>query len=188
MGRMLWRGGLIVVAALLLAGAARGAHRDSHAASEIRSALSAAPAAVAAHAAVAAFGKDGKLTELRRGTNGWTCLTPDAGDPQPRPACFDANGLAFVEAYAAGRAPDPGKPGFSYMLQGGSAWSNTDPWATRLPAGEKDFIHIPPHIMILDARAANASGLPSGEAHPDTRRPFVLFGGTRYAMVIIPVR
>lgn len=50
------------------------------------------------------------------------------------------------------------------------------------------YIRIPPHVMILDARTANAPGLPSGQAKPDTRKPFVMFGGTLYAILIIPVR
>ncbi|MGB9146771.1 MAG: hypothetical protein WCC14_13175, partial [Acidobacteriaceae bacterium] len=62
------------------------------------------------------------------------------------------------------------------------------PAATKLPAGEKDYIHIPPHIMILDAKMANESGLPLHEEHPDTQQPFVMFGATPFAILIIPVR
>jgi len=159
---------------------------------QIRLALSAAPAAIAARATVASMEGGGQLRVLRGGDNGWTCVPPNPGgagaDPEPEPACFDANGLAFMEAFGAGRYPDANKPGFSYMLQGGSAWSNVDPAATKLPAGEKDYIHIPPHIMILDAKMANESGLPLHEEHPDTRQPFVMFGATPFAILIIPVR
>jgi hypothetical protein len=96
--------------------------------------------------------------------------------------------MAFLEALAANRSPDPTKPGYAYMLQGGSAWSNLDPDATHLPPGQKDYIHIPPHFMILSAKLANASGLPLHEAHPNTGHPFVMFGGTKYAILIIPVK
>lgn len=154
---------------------------------QIREALSAAPPAVAADASVVASDGKGHATVLRKGSNGWTCMMA-SGDPEPLPVCYDANGMAWRKAIMAGRAPDPDKPGFSYMLQGGSAWSNTDPNADKLPAGRKDHIHIPPHIMILSARVANASGLPSGQANPDTHEPFVMFGGTPYAIVIIPAR
>lgn len=74
------------------------------------------------------------------------------------------------------------------MLRGGSAWSNVDPSASRLPPGRKDYIHIPPHIMILDAKLANQSGLPLHQTDPDTHMPFVMFGGTKHAILIIPVR
>lgn len=152
----------------------------------VREALSAAPPAIAADATV--LGRDGKgdTIVLRQGRNGWTCLMT-VTDPVRLPVCYDANGMAWRKAIIAGHAPDPDKPGLSYMLKGGSAWSNTDPKADKLPPGMKTYIRIPPHVMILDARAANASGLPSGQASPDTRKPFVMFGGTQYAILIIPV-
>jgi len=65
------------------------------------------------------------------------------------------------------------------MLQRGWSWSNTDPAAKKLAPGQKDYIHIPPHIMILAARVADASGFPSGQADPDTSTPFVMFGARR---------
>jgi hypothetical protein len=155
---------------------------------EIAAALSAAPPSVAAHAAVIRNTRHGSWVVLRRGSNGWTCESPGGGDPAPRPVCLDANGLAFFRAFDAGRSPDPSKPGLSYMLKGGSAWSNTDPGANKLPAGRADYIHIPPHIMILDSKIANESGLPLHETDPDTHVPFVMFGGTKYAILIIPVK
>ncbi|HTV04582.1 MAG TPA: hypothetical protein VME86_04375 [Acidobacteriaceae bacterium] len=158
---------------------------------EIARALSAAPEDVAAHAAVARMDEHGRLTELRAGTNGWTCLPPD--DPahignKNFPACFDKYGLQWLEDFYAGRKPDPEHVGYSYMLQGGWSWSNTDPTARKLAPGQKDYIHIPPHVMILGARAAETSGFPSGQADPDTHAPFVMFGGTPFAILIIPVK
>lgn len=155
--------------------------------SQIREALSAAPPAIASGATVLGRDDKGGMIVLRHGHNGWTCLMT-ATDPVRLPVCYDANGMAWRKAIMAGRVPDPDKPGFSYMLEGGSAWSNTDPKADTLPPDMKTYIRIPPHVMILDARTANASGLPSGQATPDTRKPFVMFGGTKYAILIIPVR
>lgn len=181
--------GIVLLAAFGMV-AARGAEAQQNAEAQIRLALSAAPAAIAAHATVANM-EGGQLRVLRRGDNGWTCVPPNTGagaDPEPKPACFDANGLEFIESLEAGRYPDGNKPGLSYMLQGGSAWSNVDPGARKLPAGEKDYIHLPPHIMILDAKMANESGLPLQETHPDTQKPFVMFGATPFAILIVPVR
>ena len=175
---------MVILTVTLAATSVQSQQREA----QIRRALSAAPAAVAAHATVAVHSKRGEWIVLRHGDNGWTCIPASNGDPDPLPACFDANGLAFVEAFSAGRPPDPSKPGYSYMLQGGSAWSNLDPFADKLPKGAQDYIHIPPHIMILDAKIANESGLPLKEPHPDTHRPFVMFGGTKYAILIIPVQ
>jgi hypothetical protein len=158
---------------------------------EISQALSASPPSIAAHASVIVFGDHGRRNELRAGTNGWTCVTRDLhlhdDGIAHHPACFDKYGLEWIENYIAGREPNPDHVGYSYMLQGGSSWSNTDPKAAKLAPGQKEYIRMPPHIMILSAKVANASGLPSGQSDPDTDKPFVMFGGTSLAIVIIPV-
>src|SRR5262249_48848863 len=62
---------------------------------DIARALPAAPAGVASGAAVVRVGKDGSMTTLRPGTNGYTCLVMG-----PLPAmCADANSLEFMQAY-----------------------------------------------------------------------------------------
>jgi hypothetical protein len=155
---------------------------------EIELALSAAPAAVAGSAAVVRMDDHGVITRLRSGSNGWTCMATDPGTPISYPVCVDQAGLQWFEAVMAGRPPDPASVGYSYMLAGGSVWSATDPAAASLPAGETKPIMVPPHIMVMNAKLAADSGFPSGEAHPDTGKPFVLYGGTPWAILIIPVR
>jgi hypothetical protein len=158
---------------------------------EISQALSAAPASIAAQASVVVYGEQGRKKVLREGTNGWTCMTRDPNLPHDgiahHPSCFDKYGMEWIEDYLAGREPNPDHVGYSYMLQGGSSWSNTDPKAAKLAPGQKDYIRISSHIMILNARIADSSGFPSGEADPDTHKPFVMFGGTPFALLIIPV-
>lgn len=73
------------------------------------------------------------------------------------------------------------------MLQGGSSWSNVDVTAMQLPPGQKKYLTIPPHVMVMNAKIAQESGFPSGEVFPDTSKPFVMYGGTPYAIVIIPL-
>lgn len=174
------------MAAALLALPAMG-----QAKSAIAQALTAAPPGVAAHAAVVQMDAHGRVTRLRFGTNGWTCIPP--GDPtyggnKSFPACFDRYGLEWLEDFYAGRKPNPGHVGYSYMLRGGWSWSNVDPAAKALAPGQRNYIHIPSHIMILNAKVAQTSGFPSGQADPDTSEPFVMFGGTPFAILIIPVK
>jgi hypothetical protein len=158
---------------------------------EISQALSAAPVSIAAQASVIIYGDQGRKKVLREGTNGWTCMTRDPNLPHDgiahHPACFDKYGMEWIENYLAGHEPNPDHVGYSYMLQGGSSWSNTDPKAAKLEPGQRDYIRMPPHIMILNARMADSSGFPSSEADPDTHKPFVMFGGTPFALLIIPV-
>ncbi|MDE3188226.1 MAG: hypothetical protein KGM96_12005 [Acidobacteriota bacterium] len=127
------------------------------------------------------------MIELRQGNNGWTCLPRDEGTPLGQPLCLDKNGLQWYVAAMSGHAPDPNLAGYSYMLKGGSVWSNLDPSATKMQPGQKHFVLVPPHIMILNARIAKESGFPSGMADPNTHKPFVMFGDTPFAVLIIPV-
>jgi hypothetical protein len=178
--------------ALISVASPRAIGQSSNLKSEIARALSAAPTSVSAGATVDIADAKGHMTELRHGSNGWTCVIDDPAavqhDPiQHHPACFDKHGLEWMEAFAAGGVPNSDRAGYAYMLEGGSSWSNTDPSATKLAPGQKDYIRIPAHIMILNAKVANSSGFPSGQANPDTRKPFVMFGGTAYAILIIPV-
>jgi hypothetical protein len=178
--------GVVAAAAAILALPAMGQVKV-----EIAQALTAAPPGVAVSAAVVRMDAHGRTTSLRAGTNGWTCIPPD--DPahvgnRNFPSCFDKYGLEWIEGWFAGRKPNPEHVGHSYMLRGGWSWSNTDPSAKKLAPGQKDYIHIPPHIMILGTRAADNSGFPSGQVDPDTSRPFVMFGGTPFAILIIPVK
>ena len=152
----------------------------------IARAQSAAPADVANGAAVTLFDDKGQPTALRKGTNGWTCVPYDVGTPTRSPLCLNQGGLAWYSAALAGKEPDPNVVGYSYMLKGGSVWSNTDPAATKPVAG-KSYVAVPPHVMIMNAKLARESGLPSGESAPDTAKPFVLLGGTPFAVIILPV-
>lgn len=163
--------------ALVAGAAAQGATRNP-----IASATSAAPAAIGAHASVMTM--DGKV--LRKGTNGWTCMPDDPGTPGNDPMCLDRAGMAWLKAWMAKKTP-PATPGFAYMLQGGSDASNLDPFLEK-PAAGQAWVATGPHIMILSASAAAASGYPSGEAKPDTRRPYIMYGGTPYAHIMFPTR
>lgn len=129
---------------------------------------------------------DGQMKNLRAGTNGWTCVPRDVGTPTESPLCLDRPGLAWYLAAMAGKHPDPNSVGLSYMLRGGSVWSNIHADATRPEPGQKTFVSVPPHVMILSAKVAAASGYPSGQINPDTNKPFVMQGGP-LAIVILPI-
>ncbi len=154
----------------------------------VERAISAAPPSIGVGAAVVDVKDDGGMVTLREGKNGWTCLPYDPGTPTRAPLCLDRNGMAWLQAAMHGKAPDPDLVGYSYMLKGGSVWSATDPAAEKLPEGEKTHVEIPPHMMVLNARLAERSGFPSGERHPDVRKPFVLYGSTPFAILILPVQ
>jgi hypothetical protein len=152
----------------------------------IANATSAAPAAVAKDATIVAFGSDGKLRTLREGQGSFTCLPDDPHTPGKDPMCLDRNGLAWLKALLAKEKPPEGKVWLGYMLTGGSDASSEDPFATAPPAGKK-WLQTGPHVMIggpgiagmLEGYSTNAD---------DTRKPFIMFGGTPYEYVMLPIQ
>ena len=151
----------------------------------VASAESAAPAAIAHDASIVTVGADGKMTTLREGKNGWTCM-PDAPDtPGPDPMCMDGNAAKWAGAWIGHESPPTGTVGVMYMLEGGTDASNTDPYAKK-PTAENNWIKTGPHIMVVGSKEILA-GHPSGP-QPNTSVPYVMWAGTPYAHLMIPVK
>ena len=151
----------------------------------IQSAMSAAPASVGREATIIAAGPNGAMRTLRPGTNGFTCMPDDPSTPGNDPMCMDANAMSWVMAMIGHTAPPPNVVGLMYMLGGGSDASNTDPYA-RAPAAGGGWVQTGPHLMVVGS-ASLLQGYPGGRA-PDTSRPYVMWAGTPYAHLMIPVR
>ncbi len=150
----------------------------------IASAESAAPASIAHDASVVTIDANGALKELRKGTNGWTCM-PDAPDtPGPDPMCMDSNAMKWAAAWMGHKTPPEGTAGVMYMLEGGTDASNTDPYAKQ-PTAENNWVKTGPHVMIVGSKEILASP-PSG-AKPDTPVPYVMWAGTLYAHLMVPI-
>lgn len=130
------------------------------------------------------MGANGATSVVRKGTNGWTCV-PDAPDtPGPDPMCFDGNAGKWVQAWVAHPPPPEGSVGVMYMLKGGTDASNVDPYATK-PTSTNAWINTGPHIMIVGSKDILA-GYPAGPT-PDTSAPYVMWAGTPYAHLMVPV-
>jgi hypothetical protein len=149
-------------------------------ADKIKSAMSAAPAAIAANATIVDMAT---MKPLRKGTNGWTCF-PDGPSPGVDPMCLDQNGMLWADAWMNKKDPPKGKMGFGYMLAGGSDASNTDPFATTPAPGSK-WVDTGPHVMVLNIGDAFA-GYPTTATN--TKIPYVMYAGTPYAHLMIPVK
>ena len=171
----------------------KGDKGDDHAAAQtnsaaagdpIASAMSAAPNAIAKGAAIMTVAADGKMTTLREGTNGWTCMPDSPATPGPDPMCMDANAANWAAAWIGHKTPPSGAPGLMYMLEGGTDASNSDPYATAPTAGG-DWVKTGPHLMIVGSPEM-LKGYPSGGT-PDTSAPYVMWAGTPYAHLMVPV-
>lgn len=150
----------------------------------ISSAMSAAPAAIGKAATIVSMSSQGAMETLRAGTNGWTCMPDNPATPGHDPMCMDTNATEWAMAWIGHKPPPVEKPGMMYMLEGGTDASNTDPYATA-PTGGGDWLKTGPHLMLVGSSVA-LKGYPAG-AKPDTAAPYVMWAGTPYAHLMIPV-
>jgi hypothetical protein len=150
----------------------------------VESAMAAAPEVIGADATIVAANPDGSMKTLREGKNGWTCMPDNPQTPGHDPMCMDGNAMKWAAAWIAHKPPPPNNVGLMYMLQGGSDASNTDPWGTKPSDGK--WVETGPHVMVVGAPSLNAQ-YPSS-ATPDTSKPYVMFGGTPYAHLMIPIK
>ena len=151
----------------------------------IASAMSAAPAAVSSTATIVAPQPDGSMKTLRQGSNGFTCMPDNPVTPGRDPMCMDGNAMQWAMAWMGHKPPPTETPGVMYMLEGGTDASNTDPYATK-PTSGGDWIHTGPHMMVVGS-ASLLKGYPSGP-NPNTAAPYVMWAGTPYAHLMVPVK
>ena|SRR5690349_2781731 len=152
----------------------------------IKSAMSAAPAKVAQGASIVVMEADGKMRMLREGKNGFTCMPDNPATPGPDPMCMDKSAMEWAMAWIGHKTPAAGKVGFMYMLAGGTDASNTDPYATK-PEPNNNWVKTGAHVMVVGADASFYDLYPKG-AKPDTTVPYVMWAGTPYQHLMIPIK
>ena len=152
----------------------------------IDSAVQAAPAKVASGATVVAMQPDGSMRTVRAGNNGFTCMADNPATPGPDPMCMDAAAMDWAGAWVGHKPPPSGKIGLMYMLAGGTDASNTDPYATK-PDASNHWVETGAHVMIVGADQAFYDMYPK-DADPDTSVPYVMWPGTPYQHLMIPIK
>jgi hypothetical protein len=138
----------------------------------------AAPAEIVAKASIV-MTQDGKPKSLQTGTNGFTCLI----NPDGTPLCADENALAWQKAVGSKSDP-PNKVGFIYMLAGDTGTSNHDPYQR---ASHQHWVQTGPHVMIVGPTVREMGGYPRNADVPDPTQPYVMFPGTPYEHLMLPV-
>ncbi len=126
--------------------------------------------------------QNGTMQTLQKGTNEFTCMI--AGVP-PAPMCMDPNAMEWAQAWQSHATP-PDKTGFMYMLAGDTGASNTDPYATEKKA-DNHWIETGSHVMVVGAAVKSMVGYPRS-ADPDPTKPYVMWPGTPYEHLMIPVK
>jgi hypothetical protein len=141
----------------------------------------AAPARVLEHATIMNMGADGKMKAIQEGTNGWTCM-----DPGGAPMCADQGAMEWAQAWK-NKGPAPQKLGFIYMLNGDNGASNTEPYADK-ETPDNNWIKTGSHVMIVGAAAKSMMQEYPREAKPDVNKPYVMWVGTPYEHLMLPVK
>lgn len=166
--------GITVLTALIAAAPANAQDRQA----VIANALRAAPASITQAAAV----MDWSGNTLREGTNGWVCF-PDPPNIEAAPMCLDGPWQAWANAWQNRQPVSIDRPGIAYMLMGDAGASNTDPFAEG-PTPDNEWVVTGPHLMLI---VPDASSLDSYPTDPDNGGPWVMWKGTPYAHIMIPV-
>ncbi|MEE9230619.1 MAG: hypothetical protein V3U86_07930 [Acidobacteriota bacterium] len=145
---------------------------------KIDRAMSAAPESVSKDATI--MDVDGAV--LRKGINGWICM-PGIMPGDNHPMCNDDVWVSLMKAVGARADYSTDRIGISYMLQGDALVSNSDPYATDKNNGDV-WIQEGPHLMIVVPDPGTLDGLPTD---PHNGGPYVMWKGTPYAHIMVPV-
>ncbi len=172
--------GRFAIAAVLSVLFAENVTAGESAETKIARAMSAASEAVSAEATI----MDSDGTILREGSNGWTCL-PDTKPGDHAPMCNDEVWMKLMGMMMGGPEYVPDRIGISYMLQGepeGAGVSNSDP-AHPDPQSADDYVETGPHLMIVLPKEM-LEGITND---PNAGGPYVMWGETPFAHIMVPV-
>ena len=147
---------------------------------QIKSAESAAPASISSKATI----MDWNFNELRKGSNGWTCLPDRADTPGADPWCITPAWMNFLKAYVSKSDPTYREIGFAYMMMGDTPVSNSDPFATQETTPDDWVTHLGPHLMML---VPDRSVLNSISTDHLNGGPWIMWPNTPYAHIMIPL-
>lgn len=170
---------ILAFACVAVAGPAALAAAEDQAAM-IEDALTAAPPQLRDTVTV----KDFEGNVLREGSGSYACYPTPEGIAGPM--CVDDEWERWMAAWMAQESFTPSRLAIAYMMAGDSAdggASNIDPFATE-PTADNDWVVEGPHVMIIVPDQGMLEGLP---ITPDTDEPYVMWPGTDYAHIMLPV-
>jgi hypothetical protein len=119
---------------------------------------------------------------LKEGSNGYTCLPTPPMLSGTAPMCMDSEWMIWANAWQNKEDYAAKSLGISYMLSGDEGASNVDPYAEG-PTEDNEWIVEGPHLMIV----APAEMLESFPTDPESGGPYVMWKGTPYAHLMVPI-
>ncbi|WP_192035344.1 hypothetical protein [Halomonas sp. YLGW01] len=123
---------------------------------------------------------EGKV--LKEGSNGFTCMPTPPMLTGNAPMCLDETWLDWAKAWQAKEPYNAETLGIAYMLAGDEGASNIDPYAEG-PSEDNEWIKEGPHLMLIGPPAL----LESFPTDPDNGGPYLMWKGTDYQHLMIPV-
>lgn len=147
-------------------------------AQKIALAMSVGPAAISKNATIVDMTDISHMMQLRAGTNGWVCYASPV-----YPMCLDKEWQKWMEAWINKSDVKIDRTGIGYMLLGDKGASNIDPYATG-PTADNQWVVDPPHVMVLYQDLKMLDAYPTD---PKNGGPWVMWKGTPYAHVMVPV-
>lgn len=152
-------------------------------AEQIKLAQSAAPPYISRDATIMIMEPDGKMTEGKKGTNGFTCFPDVDGQEIPDPICADEAAMKWVNDFME-NAPRPTNavPGIAYMARGGWHWEKDGKIVMDKNTPGAKRVKEPPHWMVFWPFDSKMSGIPT---LPGKFGTYVMWDGTPYAHLMI---
>ena len=148
---------------------------------QVTLALSAAPTHITKNASIMIYGADGKLTETRKGTNGFICVPTVMNLPDPDPMCMDAAVHQWMTDLM-NNAPKPSNtvPGIAYMARGGSHFEKGG--QVVMSGDGAKTMKEPAHWMLMWPFESATTKLPTA---PNPSGVYIMFDGTPYAHLMV---
>jgi ketosteroid isomerase-like protein len=119
---------------------------------------------------------------LQEGSSRYTCLPTPPMLTGTAPMCMDSEWMAWADAWQNRKEYAAASLGISYMLAGDEGASNIDPYAAG-PTEDNEWIREGAHLMLI-APAGILDGYPTD---PQNGGPYVMWKGTPYAHLMVPI-
>lgn len=145
----------------------------------LKDALSAAPPTLKNKVTV----MDWEQNVLQKGDGQYTCFPTPPQLQGKAPMCMDGPWMEWADAWTNKKPFTAKALGISYMLAGDEGASNIDPYAEG-PTNDNQWIKEGPHLMIITPDASLLDTLP---VDPAQGGPYVMWKGTPYAHIMIPI-
>lgn len=145
----------------------------------LNDALSAAPLSLRNKVTVLDWDKN----VLQQGSSNYTCFPTPSNLRGKAPMCLDGPWMEWANAWMSKKPFQAKAIGISYMLAGDEGASNTDPYAKERTA-DNQWVKEGPHLMIITPDKALLDSL---STDPNNGGPYVMWKGTPYVHIMIPV-